>query len=91
MDAGRLRGKTPHGALIAPPSFIFACLAGVQVGWPGLGGFRADTRLTFHRNIRVDDKIKCRVVFQGFDGPNPSNFGGRSVKDYILQVQEPGR
>jgi len=57
----------------------------VQVGWPGLGGFHADTRLTFHKNIRVDDKIKCRVIFQGFDGPNPSNFGGRSVKDYILQ------
>ena len=77
--------KTPHGTLIAPPSFIFACLAGGQVGRPGLGGFHADTRLTFHKNIRVDDKIKCRVVFQGFDGPNPSNFGGRSVKDYILQ------
>jgi acyl dehydratase len=77
--------QSPHGVLIAPPSFIFACLAGVQVGWPGLGGFHADTKISFHRNIRVGDKISCRVVFQGFDGPNPSNFGGRSVKDYILQ------
>jgi acyl dehydratase len=77
--------RTPHGTLIAPPSFIFACLAGVQVGWPGLGGFHADTKITFHRNIRVGDKIKCRVVFQGFEGPNASNFGGRSIKDYILQ------
>ena len=77
--------RTVHGSLIAPPSFVFACLAGVQVGWPGLGGFHADTKMTFHKNIRVDDKIKCRVVFQGFDGPNPSNFGGRSIKDYILQ------
>ena len=29
---------TPFGTLIAPPSFIFACLASVQVGWRGLGG-----------------------------------------------------
>ena len=77
--------KTQHGSLIAPPSFIFACLAVVQVGWPGLGGFHADTKMTFYKNIRVGDKITCRVVFQGFEGPNPSNFGGRSVKDYILQ------
>ncbi len=77
--------QTPHRTLVAPPSFIFACLAGVQVGWPGLGGFHADTKITFHNHIRVGDKIKCRVVFQGFDGPNASNFGGRSVKDYILQ------
>ena len=34
----------PHGTLIAPPSFIFACLGSVQVGWPGLGGFHAETR-----------------------------------------------
>ncbi|MDE2200774.1 MAG: MaoC family dehydratase N-terminal domain-containing protein [Rhodospirillales bacterium] len=76
---------TRHGTLIAPPSFIFACLAGVQVGWPGLGGFHADTRIDFHKEIRVGDKITCRVVFQGFDGPDESNFGGRRIKDYILQ------
>jgi acyl dehydratase len=77
--------KTPHGTLIAPPSFIFACLASVQVGWRGLGGFHADTELVFHRNIRLDERIKVRVVFQGFDGPEPSKFGGRRIKDYILQ------
>lgn len=82
--------KTPHGTLLAPPSFIFACLAGVQVGWPGLGGFHADTKLNFHKHIRVGDKIKCRVVFQGFDGPNDSKFGGRSIKDYILQEYSNG-
>ena len=83
---GDYADKPPHGALIAPPSFIFACLAGVQVGWPGLGGFHCDTTITFHKNIRVGDKIKCRVVFQGFDGPDDnSRFGGRRIKDYILQ------
>lgn len=73
------------GALTAPPSFIFACLGGVQVGWPGLGGFHCETTIKFYRSIKVGDKITCRVVFQGFDGPNESNFGGRRIKDYILQ------
>jgi hypothetical protein len=77
--------NTQYGGIIAPPSFIFACLAGVQVGWPGLGGFHCDTKVTFYKNIRLGDEITCRVVFQGFDGPEESNFGGRRVKDYILQ------
>ena len=76
---------TPHGTLIAPPSFIFACLASVQVGWRGLGGFHADTKLTFHDHIRLGDKITCRVFFDGFDGPMASNFGGRRIKDYVRQ------
>jgi acyl dehydratase len=77
--------RSVHGGLIAPPSFIFACLAGVQVGWPGLGGFHCETTIDFYKNIRLGDKIKCRVEFQGFDGPDESNFGGRRIKDYILQ------
>lgn len=77
--------QTPHDRLIAPPSFIFACLAGIQVGWPGLGGFHCESTIDFYKNISVGDKIKCRVEFQGFDGPEDSNFGGRRIKDYILQ------
>lgn len=77
--------KTAHGTLIAPPSFIFACLGGIQVGWPGLGGFHCETAINFYQPIKVGDKITCRVVFQGFDGPDESNFGGRRIKDYILQ------
>jgi acyl dehydratase len=77
---------TSHGGLIAPPSFIFACLAGVQVGWRGLGGFHAETKLTFGKPIRVGDKITAKVVFDGFDGPiADSNFGGRRIKDYLRQ------
>jgi acyl dehydratase len=76
---------TPHGTLIAPPSFIFCCLGSVQVGWRGLGGFHADTRLTFHRPIRLGDKVIARVWFDGFDGPLQSNFAGRRIKDYIRQ------
>ena len=77
--------NSPHKTLIAPPSFIFACLGSVQVGWRGLGGFHADTKLTFHRTIRVGDKITAKVVFDGFDGPEKSSFGGRRIKDYLRQ------
>jgi acyl dehydratase len=74
------------GGLIAPPSFIFACLGSVQVGWRGLGGFHAETRMQFHRPINVGDKITARVFFDGFDGPiEASNFGGRRIKDYLRQ------
>jgi acyl dehydratase len=77
---------SPQGTLIAPPSFIFACLGSVQVGWRGLGGFHAETKLTFNRPIRVGDQVTARVFFDGFDGPiEGSNFGGRRIKDYLRQ------
>lgn len=77
--------KTSHGTLIAPPSFIFACMASVQFGWAGLGGFHAETKITFNRSIRLGDKVTARVFFDGFEGPIDSNFGGRRIKDYIRQ------
>ena len=77
--------ESPYSTLIAPPSFIFACLGSVQVGWPGLGGFHAETTMDFYGPIRVGDKITARVTFDGFDGPIESNFGGRRIKDYLRQ------
>lgn len=74
-----------HGQLVAPPSFIFACLASVQFGWRGLGGFHAETLLDFYKPVHEDDRITPRVYFDGFDGPTDSNFGGRRIKDYIRQ------
>jgi acyl dehydratase len=77
---------TRFGGIIAPPSFIFACLGSVQVGWRGLGGFHAETRMTFNKPIHMDDKITARVYFDGFDGPiEASKFGGRRIKDYLRQ------
>jgi acyl dehydratase len=76
---------TAHGGLIAPPSFIFCCLGSVQFGWPGLGGFHAETKLTFHQPVHVGDKVTATVVFDGFDGPLPSSFAGRRIKDYVRQ------
>jgi len=75
----------PFAEIIAPPSFIFACLGSVQVGWRGLGGFHAETDVSFHQPIRVGDKIRARVYFDGFDGPIDSNFAGRRIKDYLRQ------
>ncbi|WP_032404220.1 FAS1-like dehydratase domain-containing protein [Rhodococcoides fascians] len=77
---------TQYGEIIAPPSFIFACLGSVQVGWPGLGGFHAETNMSFDLPIRVGDKITATVVFDGFDGPiDASKFAGRRIKDYLRQ------
>lgn len=76
----------PFKTLVAPPSFVFACLGSVQVGWPGLGGFHAETKMTFNEPIRVGEKISAKVTFDGFDGPiDDSNFGGRRIKDYLRQ------
>jgi acyl dehydratase len=76
----------PYGSQIAPPSFIFACLGSVQVGWRGLGGFHCETKMAFKRPIHVGDKITASVTFDGFDGPiADSNFGGRRIKDYLRQ------
>ncbi|WP_018639829.1 FAS1-like dehydratase domain-containing protein [Parafrankia elaeagni] len=83
-DAAYAAG-TRHGGIVAPPSFIFACLGSVQVGWRGLGGFHAETTMTFERPIHVDDKITATVVFDGFEGPVDSNFGGRRIKDFLRQ------
>lgn len=77
--------KSSFGGLVAPPSFIFACLGSIQVGWPGLGGFHAETSLNFYGPIREGDKIAARVYFDGFDDPTESQFGGRRVKDYLRQ------
>ena len=77
---------SPCGTLIAPPSFVFACLGSIQMGWPGLGGFHCETTMRFEQPIRVGDRITAKVIFDGFDGPtDDSQFGGRRIKDYLRQ------
>lgn len=76
---------TEFGGIIAPPSFIFACLGSVQVGWRGLGGFHCESRMSFFAPIKVGDVITATVVFDGFDGPTDSSFAGRRIKDYLRQ------
>ncbi len=54
--------KSIYGTQIAPPSFIFACLGSIQVGWPGLGGFHCETKMTFNKPIHVGDKIQSAAL-----------------------------
>jgi acyl dehydratase len=77
--------STKHGGMIAPPSFVFACLGSVQFGWPGLGGFHCETNMTFHKHIRRGDVITAKVFFGGFEGPSASKFAGRRIKDFLRQ------
>jgi acyl dehydratase len=72
-----------HRGLIAPPSWVLCCLSGMQFGWPGIGGFHSSSELTLRRTVRLNDAISVRCVYEGFDGPRPSSFAGRSVLDHI--------
>ena len=82
---GAYASGTTHGGLVAPPSFIFACVGSVQFGWPGLGGFHGETDMVFHKTIHVGDKITARIVFDGFKGPFESKFGGTAIQDFLRQ------
>jgi acyl dehydratase len=70
---------------VAPPSWVLCCFAGIQFGWPGLGGFHSDSHFKFHRLVRQGDRIIPRMVYEGFDGPRQSSFAGKTVTDRFLQ------
>ncbi|CAJ1586862.1 FAS1-like dehydratase domain-containing protein [[Mycobacterium] wendilense] len=72
---------TKYGTLVGPPTWPFCCFAGVQFGWPGLGAFHSGSDITFHRPVMVGDRIEPRCIYEGFDGPAPSKFAGKSVVD----------
>ena len=74
--------KTRYGTIVAPPSWIFSVLAGVQFGWRGLGGFHNATRVEFHRPIMLNDKIRVECIFKGFEGPKPSRFAEKVVTNF---------
>jgi len=75
--------NSPYGTIIAPPSFVFSCLAGVQFGWRGLAGFHSASDMEFYRPIRMNDKITSQETFLDFEGPKGSRFAGRMVFDYF--------
>ncbi len=74
--------KTRYGCIVAPPSWVSAVCANVQMGWPGLGGFRGGTDYEFYKPILIGDRITPEVVYLGFDGPMPSQFAERIIKDH---------
>ena len=73
--------RSPYGAPVAPPSFVIGCFSGIQFGWPGLGSFHSQSHVTFERPVYRDDTVGAACVYEGFDGPSPSSFAGRTVTD----------
>jgi acyl dehydratase len=84
---------SPYGGVVAPPSFIIGCFSGIQFGWPGLGSFHSQSHITFERPVYRGDTVDSSCLYDGFDGPAPSKFAGRSVTDkfvnsYVNQLGE---
>ena len=78
--------NSPYGAPLAPPSFIIGCFSGIQFGWPGLGSFHSQSRITFERPVYWGDLVQATCLYEGFDGPAPSSFAGRAVTDRFLNT-----
>jgi acyl dehydratase len=76
-----LATKSPYGGPVAPPSFVIGCFSGIQFGWPGLGSFHSESTCTFDRPVYRGDEVRPTLVYDGFDGPAPSKFAGRTVTD----------
>jgi acyl dehydratase len=76
--------RSPYGGPVAPPSFIIGCFSGIQFGWPGLGSFHSMSHLTFERPVYWEDRVVSSCVYDGFDGPSPSKFAGRTVTDRFV-------
>src|SRR3972149_5871204 len=75
--------KTRYGSIIAPPSWVFSVLAGIQFGWRGLAGFHSASDMEFYKPIKMDDKIRPEETFLDFEGPKESQFAGRMIFDYF--------
>ena len=75
--------ESRYGSIIAPPSWVFSVLAGVQFGWRGLAGFHSASKMEFYKPIKLDDKIRPEETFLDFEGPKSSQFAGRMIFDYF--------
>lgn len=75
--------KTKYGSIIAPPSFVFSVLAGVQFGWRGLAGFHSASDMKFYKPIKAGDRISAEETYLGFEGPRESKFAGKTIFDYF--------
>jgi acyl dehydratase len=74
---------TRYGSVIAPPSFVFSVLAGVQFGWRGLAGYHSASDMEVYKPIRAGDKITPEEIFVGFEGPKQSSFADKTIFDYF--------
>ncbi len=78
--------KTRYGKIVAPPSWVFSVLGGVQFGWRGLAGFHSGSEFFFYKPILLGDKISVEEIFTGFEGPKPSSFADLMVVDYFDDI-----
>src|SRR6202022_281099 len=77
---------SPFGGPVAPPSFVIGSFSGIQFGWPGLGSFHSESHCVFDRPVYRNDEVHASLVYEGFDGPSPSTFAGRTVTDRFLNI-----
>src|SRR5512139_3256195 len=60
--------NTRYGRLVAPPSWVFSVLGGIQFGWRGIAGFHSASELFFYRPILLRDTIYPEETYAGFEG-----------------------
>ncbi len=73
---------TPHGRLVAPPSFVFALsriLSGYVGGLPGIHAMWAGADLTWHRPLLVGTEIRTTAHLKDLV-EHQTRFAGRAVQ-----------
>ena len=81
VDAEYAAGSV-HGALMAPPSSLYATdriLSGYVTGLPGVHAMFAGTEFRFDRAPRVGDRIRATARLKELI-ERPSKFAGRSIQ-----------
>jgi acyl dehydratase len=77
--------KTKYGSIIAPPSFLWACISHVQFGWKGIAGFHSGCDIEFFKPVYLNDKVTGDVTYRDFEGPKSSEFAEEMVIDHLDQ------
>lgn len=75
--------KSRYGCVIAPPSFVFSVLAGIQFGWRGLAGYHSASDMEFYKAIKVGDRVRPEETYLDFKGPKKSTFAEKTIFDYF--------
>jgi acyl dehydratase len=58
--------KSVYGRIVAPPSWVFSVLGGIQFGWRGLAGFHSGSELFFFQTDSRRRQDYARRNLQGF-------------------------
>jgi acyl dehydratase len=74
--------RTPHGRIVAPPSFIFALnrsFSGYVAGLSGVHAMFAGIDVTWHRPILLGDRLSTKVQLKDLV-EHQTRFAGRSIQ-----------